>query len=407
MPQSDRILAERLKQSSALSPRLFKMRKELLKCDSDIAYSPTKLVEIFADPPFLWAGIANAFRIDARSFDKFLLRLHFKRDIDFDATQRERILRFLVLGYLLTDDIRYFNEFLFFHREAFPDYMELCCEHFQVNLLDGGRHRFPGVSPSDVYKFIQSLNYADSKEQAQIKLPKREKATVALYGNPIGFVSLRRRLEGLGLRCKNYHLTMFNSSSKVAYSRGNFKRKLWRSSILSKLILWLKGERYSFRALKDDPSSIRLRDILKSDKIDIALHRLYGVIRSNLIEGSGVGILNDHVGVLPYLRGWSTIEYAILFGFPVGATVHFIDEGVDTGPIIKIFVLESGQFGESLSNIVSRLCAGSEDRILRTIDFLFHDRPVTVEIQNNQGYQFFQMHDHLKKYVEDLCLDRV
>jgi len=46
-----------------------------------------------------------------------------------------------------------------------------------------------------------------------------------------------------------------------------------------------------------------------------------------------IGTLNLHPAYLPYNRGWHTPSWAILEGTPYGATLHWIDEGLDTGPI--------------------------------------------------------------------------
>lgn len=46
------------------------------------------------------------------------------------------------------------------------------------------------------------------------------------------------------------------------------------------------------------------------------------------------GCLNLHPALLPYNRGWHTPTWAILDGTPAGATLHFMDEGVDTGDIV-------------------------------------------------------------------------
>jgi methionyl-tRNA formyltransferase len=47
-----------------------------------------------------------------------------------------------------------------------------------------------------------------------------------------------------------------------------------------------------------------------------------------------VGFLNLHPAFLPFGRGWHTVTWAILEDHPIGATLHFMDEGVDTGDII-------------------------------------------------------------------------
>jgi methionyl-tRNA formyltransferase len=46
------------------------------------------------------------------------------------------------------------------------------------------------------------------------------------------------------------------------------------------------------------------------------------------------GCLNVHPALLPHNRGWHTASWALLEDTPLGATVHFMDEGVDTGDIV-------------------------------------------------------------------------
>ena len=53
-----------------------------------------------------------------------------------------------------------------------------------------------------------------------------------------------------------------------------------------------------------------------------------------VLQVSRYGFLNLHPAYLPYNRGWHTPSWAILDGTPAGATLHFMDEGVDTGDII-------------------------------------------------------------------------
>ncbi len=47
------------------------------------------------------------------------------------------------------------------------------------------------------------------------------------------------------------------------------------------------------------------------------------------------GVINVHPALLPAFRGLSAVEQALAYGVKVfGVTVHFVDEGVDTGPVI-------------------------------------------------------------------------
>lgn len=53
-----------------------------------------------------------------------------------------------------------------------------------------------------------------------------------------------------------------------------------------------------------------------------------------------IGILNLHPAYLPYNRGWHTPSWAILEGTPAGATLHFMDAGIDTGDIVARQLVE-------------------------------------------------------------------
>jgi methionyl-tRNA formyltransferase len=45
--------------------------------------------------------------------------------------------------------------------------------------------------------------------------------------------------------------------------------------------------------------------------------------------------LNAHPGLLPWVRGVCPLEHALLRGVALGVTVHAVDPGIDTGPIIR------------------------------------------------------------------------
>jgi len=52
-------------------------------------------------------------------------------------------------------------------------------------------------------------------------------------------------------------------------------------------------------------------------------------------------VINVHPALLPAFPGLGAIEQALAYGVKVfGVTVHFVDEGVDTGPVILQRALE-------------------------------------------------------------------
>ncbi len=61
-----------------------------------------------------------------------------------------------------------------------------------------------------------------------------------------------------------------------------------------------------------------------------------GMIKSPLLEAFGGRMINMHLGLSPYYRGTATNFYPLVNEEPeyVGATIHLIDAGIDSGAII-------------------------------------------------------------------------
>ena len=65
------------------------------------------------------------------------------------------------------------------------------------------------------------------------------------------------------------------------------------------------------------------------------------IFKSDLLSRPSIGLLNAHPGLLPEYRGLDPVCWALNNGDPQGATVHFMDEGIDTGPILIRRVLKN------------------------------------------------------------------
>lgn len=78
------------------------------------------------------------------------------------------------------------------------------------------------------------------------------------------------------------------------------------------------------------------------------------ILRPSVLHTPARGTLNAHPGLLPRLRGSSSVAWAIYKDLPVGVTVHFVDQGIDTGPIILQRQLAVYR-GETYEQIVRRV----------------------------------------------------
>ena len=76
----------------------------------------------------------------------------------------------------------------------------------------------------------------------------------------------------------------------------------------------------------------------KNNEIDLVVSYLYWrVIKKPLIENPKYGCINFHPAILPDWKGCGGYNIAILNKLPQwGVTAHYVNETVDTGPIIKV-----------------------------------------------------------------------
>jgi methionyl-tRNA formyltransferase len=65
----------------------------------------------------------------------------------------------------------------------------------------------------------------------------------------------------------------------------------------------------------------------------VCVHFPY-MLRRPVLDTARRGVLNLHPSYLPYNRGWHTPTWAILDGTPAGASLHYVDESLDTGDIV-------------------------------------------------------------------------
>ncbi|MDP2593372.1 MAG: formyltransferase family protein [bacterium] len=90
---------------------------------------------------------------------------------------------------------------------------------------------------------------------------------------------------------------------------------------------------------------------LRKSEADLAILAWWpSIVKKEAIDSLKVGFLNMHPSLLPYGRGKHPYYWTITEKTPFGATLHLIDEGVDTGPVVfqKEIPVSFEDTGESL-----------------------------------------------------------
>jgi len=127
-----------------------------------------------------------------------------------------------------------------------------------------------------------------------------------------------------------------------------------------------------------------------------------GLIREPVLERAGDGVLNCHMGVLPEYRGMDVVEWPILredFD-QVGLTVHFMDQGIDTGDILRVERFEPRP-NDSIQRLRKRMKPGMCRLLTQTcIDYLRGDVSRKPQ-RENDGRQYFRMHPRLEEIAKE------
>lgn len=97
-------------------------------------------------------------------------------------------------------------------------------------------------------------------------------------------------------------------------------------------------------------NSARLIKTLQQLNPDYILIMNTGVVSDRVIRTARVGVLNAHPGLLPWVRGVDVVTSSLLEDIATGATVHFVNEGIDTGPILSRYLLPADA-GDTLEQL--------------------------------------------------------
>lgn len=126
----------------------------------------------------------------------------------------------------------------------------------------------------------------------------------------------------------------------------------------------LKGfsERYNIDYIKDkNINSEKFIKKLLTYECDLFISMSFNqIFKAKVIEIPKNGVINCHAGKLPFYRGRNVLNWVLINDEKeFGITVHFVDEGIDTGDIIlqKVYPISDEDDYNSLLNLAYIECS--------------------------------------------------
>jgi folate-dependent phosphoribosylglycinamide formyltransferase PurN len=80
---------------------------------------------------------------------------------------------------------------------------------------------------------------------------------------------------------------------------------------------------------------------LRALGVDLLLHQSPEILRGDVLRAPTLGVLNRHLSMLPAYRGsWPVFWQFVNGGSSLGVSIHLVDEGIDTGPVLAQAAVE-------------------------------------------------------------------
>ena len=239
----------------------------------------------------------------------------------------------------------------------------------------------------------------------------------SLYTTSVCDLLLKSGIQIQAVFVKKFSFSRF----KDEFSRDGFRliKKIWKKLIL-KSKAYQNTDEYeniiNFRAtnnisLKDvkqliscgtkihyvyDINSKHVEDLFKDYNTDLVVFTGGGIIRENILNNSGAGVVNCHMGILPMYRGMDVVEWPLIrkdFN-NIGVTLHFMDKGVDTGDILKISKIQLKPM-DNIKKLRIRFEPIMVKEMVEVVKMYLDGKIKTQKQKIVDGKQFFIMHDDL------------
>ena len=97
------------------------------------------------------------------------------------------------------------------------------------------------------------------------------------------------------------------------------------------------------------------------------------ILKKNIIDGFDCPLFNLHISYLPYNRGAHPNFWSFYDNTPSGVSIHLIDGGIDTGPIVKQKYVNFKETDNTFVKTYSVLIKSMEDLFLEFLPSLLND----------------------------------
>ena len=141
-------------------------------------------------------------------------------------------------------------------------------------------------------------------------------------------------------------------------------------------------------------NSKTFRDFVITNRVDIVVCLGTSIVSQELLHCPRLGIINVHPGYLPNYRGLGNFWAVVNDDWEhVGVSCHWLDEGIDTGPLIWRQKIE--EIPKSYWELTLAALTEGTDYLAQNLAFLEPSSAPNTE-ERLKGYSWFGLGDYLR-----------
>ncbi len=219
--------------------------------------------------------------------------------------------------------------------------------------------------PVQTYDFIKDIIDAKKDEIIGLAIPKGNRLTLSKGKSKYTYIL------SLFLIMGPWHF-LKNSMKTILFK---FKKKLSQLGV---------GKNPSIRTYAENngipvrtittPNSKKFRSYLETLDLDLIINQSQNIIKKELLEIPKIGVINRHNALLPKNRGRLT-PFWVAFNNEneTGVSIHFVEEGIDSGDIIvqKRFEVTAK---DNFNTIVKKNYEIASKAMIEAIDLLSQEK---------------------------------